>query len=215
MRRKIFTTLAGALALSTCLTITGCSEFKLNVGDKTEQTKEKDSATEQPKTENTKQSKEQDTPADNKLTNDDIAAVKEKDNSSDNEASVKDADVDKDVIPKGSQKYSVGDITVAYTGKSKVTMVVGDTNETMAVYGDDTTTCGISCYDSKSNEEYANFCKRIIALNHKHKDVNGNIYYTADNDNGKASYIAYEDGTFVLFSYKDTKIFDHIMVYKK
>ena len=136
------------------------------------------------------------------------------DTTADNE-SVGDDDVEQDEIPEGCQEYSVGTITVAYTGKSEVNMVVGNTNETMAVYGEDTTTCGISCFDSTTNQKYADFCERIVALNHKHKDVNGNIYYTADNEDGKASYIAFEDGTFVLFTYEDTEIFDKIMVYKK
>lgn len=220
MRKKILTTLAGALVLTTCLTITGCSGITVSIGDKettqeNEQDNEKEKEQDAEKVQNDNDT-EQDTIEEGvELSEDEMAASgANEDTTADNE-SVGDDDVEQDEIPEGCQEYSVGTITVAYTGKSEVNMVVGNTNETMAVYGEDTTTCGISCFDSTTNQKYADFCERIVALNHKHKDVNGNIYYTADNEDGKASYIAFEDGTFVLFTYEDTEIFDKIMVYKK
>lgn len=220
MRKKILTTLAGALVLTTCLTITGCSGITVSIGDKetaqeNQQDNEKEKEQDAEKVQNDNDT-EQDTIEEGvELSEDEMAASgANEDTTADNE-SVGDDDVEQDEIPEGCQEYSVGTITVAYTGKSEVNMVVGNTNETMAVYGEDTTTCGISCFDSTTNQKYADFCERIVALNHKHKDVNGNIYYTADNEDGKASYISFEDGTFVLFTYEDTEIFDKIMVYKK
>lgn len=218
MRKKILTTLAGALVLTTCLTITGCSGITVSIGDN-EQSQEMDKDVEKEKdTEKVQNDSdtEQDTIEDGvELSEDEIAAFGANEDTAADNVSVGDDDVEQDEIPEGSQEYSVGNITVAYTGKQEVNMVVGNTNETMAVYGEDTTTCGITCVDSASDQRYVDFCKRVVALNHIHKDVNGNIYYTATNDNGKASYITFEDGTFVMFTYEDTEIFDKIMVYEK
>lgn len=220
MRKKILTTLAGALVLTTCLTITGCSGITISYGDKeTAQENEQDNAKEKEqdteKVRNDNDTEQATIEEDVELTEEEIATSGADQDTEADKANASDVDVEQDVIPEGSQEYSVGNITVAYTGDSEINMVVGNTNETMAVYGEDTTTCGITCVDSASDQTYVDFCERVIALNHKHMDVNGNIYYTATNVNGKASYITFEDGTFVMFTYEDTEIFDKIIVYEK
>ena len=99
-----------------------------------------------------------------------------------------------------------------YTGDLKLDLISSKEGNVFYVRdkdGSDELTVGV--YDKSINPDG---WQAVIDKNHENVDANGNTYYIAEHIDGDASFIAYEDGTLIVFNYETGDIFRDMTVSK-